>query len=117
MSEKPDFVPSLIRGTSGNYTTPNVRGRTSRRDSITTFTTGRRTNSDPAEPLARLPALTPSSSRDVASGTPKRVSFDNESNAQLPNEPSERAEGLKRVTSSLERLRKCKFERSLAPPE
>lgn len=115
LSELPDTVPSLLNTIPG----PNVgRGRPTGRPSIT-GRHGRRW-SDPDDP-ARALGLTPSSSRDPVTGTPKRVSFDDESlhqsnapgtnGAPLGDSTTDRrdasAGGLKRISSSLERIKQA----------
>ncbi|KAG8902770.1 hypothetical protein FRB99_004132 [Tulasnella sp. 403] len=124
ISERPDTIASLTKtvpSMSINRGRPFSRGQAGRRS-----TTSRRTHSDPEEPqavpqapLPALPTLTPSTSRDVVpgNGTPKRVSFDSDSlqhgnsvaPSVSPGDTSERREtnggGLKRISSSLERIK------------
>ncbi|KIO29170.1 hypothetical protein M407DRAFT_21738 [Tulasnella calospora MUT 4182] len=124
LSEQPDTVPSLIQTIPG----PNVgRGRRTSRPSITGGS--RRRWSDPDDP-ARALGLTPSSSREPQTGTPKRVSFDNESlqhsnapgtnGAPLGDTTTDRREasagGLKRISSSLERIKQAFTSRPASDP-
>lgn len=124
LSELPDTVPSLLNTIPG----PNVgRGRPTGRPSIT-GRHGRRW-SDPDDP-ARALGLTPSSSRDPVTGTPKRVSFDDESlhqsnapgtnGAPLGDSTTDRrdasAGGLKRISSSLERIKQAFTSRPTSDP-
>ncbi|KAG8995780.1 hypothetical protein FRB93_001062 [Tulasnella sp. JGI-2019a] len=122
LSEQPDMVASLSRTVPApGFLRGRRYSRTSggRRPSLT-----RRASSDPEDSgkvdSARilLPALSPSSSREqgVGTSTPKRVSFDNESlqhgatssapaDLQAAAERRDVSSGLKRISSSLERIK------------
>ncbi|KAG8883158.1 hypothetical protein FRB97_007093 [Tulasnella sp. 331] len=126
MSERPDTLASLINTTQAvNFPRGRRWSRTSGgRPSLT-----RRRSSDPENPgkvvdpgKVPFPKLTPSTSREhgVGTNTPKRVSFDNESLQQgatnsapadlqasvgLAAERRDVGSGLKRFSTSLERIR------------